>query len=208
MKSSETMCSGRCRGMTLLEVLIVLATILILIGAVLTAGKMLQQRAAADLTASLLEVLDTALQQYYDDFGKFPYLTVKDITGDTVADPYGRAHLEYDLGGTLPPDVFSADLPEPLAAVSSTELYYFLSRNPSSRMIANAISDSLITSKLTGGTAVVLNLPGNQTIDLPRYIDAWQMSVRYDYVSGAGFPILTSAGPDRTFDTADDITNK
>jgi len=59
-------------GMTLLEVLIVLSTIMILAGAVLVGGKTLRQRADERLTRSLLEVLNTALQVYYDENGTFP----------------------------------------------------------------------------------------------------------------------------------------
>lgn len=58
--------------MTLLEVLIVMAMILILAGAVVTIGRTIRQRAEADLTRSLLEVLTTALQVYYDENGSFP----------------------------------------------------------------------------------------------------------------------------------------
>jgi type II secretory pathway pseudopilin PulG len=64
--------SDRRAGMTLLEVLIVLSTILILAGAIAVVGKTIRQRADEDLTRSLLEVLNTALQVYYDEHGTFP----------------------------------------------------------------------------------------------------------------------------------------
>ncbi len=202
----------RQSGMTLIEVLIVLATILILVGAVITVGKTLQQRAAVDLTKSLLEVLDTALQQYYDDFGKFPFIA--DLT-------FNESRLEdVDVlnGQVSPPD----DLREirnvkgtliTYSTASSAALFYYLDRNPDSRKIAAAVSNVLITNKGYSGSPVTLTfnpLPP-QTIDLPRYIDSWGTSLRYVYAAGAAFPVLTSAGPDKVFDAPydqDNITNQ
>ncbi|MCE5184727.1 MAG: type II secretion system GspH family protein [Planctomycetaceae bacterium] len=211
MKSrAGTIRSGRS-GMTLMEIMVVLAIILILISVVVTAGKSLQERAAVDLTRSMFEVLDTALQQYYDDFSKFPFITHVDAANlvlDTDSDGYRLDAFigEYSISkGAFP-------LPtDPMCAAfeSSSALFYFLNKVPNSRKIAAAMSESLITSKDDGGMPIMITLDAtSETIDLPRYIDAWKTNIRYEYIDGTAFPVLTSAGPDKVFGTGDDITNK
>ena len=80
---------------------------------------------------------------------------------------------------------------------------------PNSRKIINAISATLIANKEPDGFAVQLEQPkgSGNLIDLPRFIDAWGTSIRYEYLPDTAFPILTSAGPDMTFGTPDDLTN-
>ncbi len=194
-------------GFSLLEMVVVVATILILAGALLGVGKYLKIRGSIDLTASELEVLSTALQQYYDDFGMFPFVTEKDITGDGTVDLYDEFHLEYDLNGTVVPDnaIDNPDMDE--AAASSSALFYYLDRNPNSRMIVEALIDSLVTNKGVSGINLQMTLPSGQ-IDLLRFIDAWGTSIRYEYTDGTAFPTLTSAGPDAVFDTPDDVTSQ
>lgn len=190
--------------MTLLEVVITLATILVLISALLGVGRYIKTRANIDLTESMLEVLSSALEQYYQDQAPnaFPFITEKDFTGDGVVDPYDLSHLEYDLGGAVAGFFLDED-------ASSAALFYFLNQYPSSRAIASAVSDTLITNKYVSGSDITFTFTlSGITIDLPWYIDPWGMSIRYVYLPGTAFPTLTSAGPDRVFDTPDDITNK
>lgn len=202
----------RQSGFSLMEMVVVIATILILASVLLGVGKRLMIRANIDLTSSGLEVLNTALQQYYTDFGKFP-VTEKDITGDGIIDAYDESHLKYDLSGTVAPNGTIDDLinnrNDP-AAASSTALFYFLDQTSNSRMIVEALTDTLISSKDASGVAIKLRpaggaSDGSNDIDLPRFIDAWGTSIRYEYLNGTAFPTLTSAGPDKKFATPDDI---
>ncbi len=190
---------------SLIEMVVVLATILILAGAMLGVGRYLTIRANIDLTASELQVLTTALQQYYDDFEVFPIITEKDITGDGVIDPYDEFHLEYDFNGTVVPDNAIDNLDA--AAASSAAMFYFLRQNPNSRTIINAMTDSLVTNNGVSGVNLQITLLSGQ-IDLPRFIDAWGTSIRYEYTGGTAFPILSSAGPDEQFGTPDDVTSQ
>lgn len=206
----------RQSAFSLVEMVVVLATILILAGALLGVGRYLTVRANIDLTNSELEVIATALQQYYDDFEMFP-VTVKDYNSDGTPDPYDEKHLEYDLNGTVQPDnaideliaKVSSDIPaDSYAPASSSALFYFLDKNPNSRKIVEALTDSLISSKDVAGQSIQITLTATgQTIDLPRFIDAWGTSILYVYTDDTAFPILTSAGPDMTFGTPDDLTN-
>lgn len=211
--------SHKNSGMTLMEILVVLTIILILMGAVITAANALRRRAAVDLTQSMLDVLDLAIQQYYDDRGQFPFFTHddpdadgtytlrQDISGDNrLLDEFIGAYTP--VSGTIPPNP-TVD-PILLAFETSSALFYYLDRNTDSSQIAEAVSDSLITNKDATGTGVTITIQTlpPKTIDLPRYIDAWQTSIRYQYRTGAAFPVLTSAGPDKKMDTADDVTNE
>jgi prepilin-type N-terminal cleavage/methylation domain-containing protein len=194
---------------SLVELIVVLAVILILAGTLLGVGKYLMVRANADLTASELEVIATALQQYYDDFGKFPFFTM-DNTGAYVTDADGSGFLLDEYMNIVGYTVFQGDIPVPandLGFDSSAALFYFLDKNPNSRKIVEALTDSLISSKDTSGQSIQITLAAGQTIDLPRFIDPWGTSIRYEYIDGTAFPKLTSAGPDMTFGTPDDIVN-
>jgi prepilin-type N-terminal cleavage/methylation domain-containing protein len=93
------------------------------------------------------------------------------------------------------------------AAAHSEFLYGELYSVPDSRKVLEEISDSLIKNEYPPGV-----LPNNT---FPEIYDPWQVNskeyrraVDYIYVSGDNFPELVSAGPDRNFGTADDITNK
>ncbi len=205
---------------SLIEMVVVLATILILAGALLSVGKYLIVRANADLTTSGLEVIATALQQYYDDFEAFPFDT-PDTNGNGVfGDDYQVADLENGLqgivSGVLPVYEAVNPLPPPdtvlVSSASSSALFYYLDKNPNSRKIIEVMVGSLISNKDAAGQPIKLRpaggaADGSNDIDLPRFVDAWGISIRYEYLDGTAFPKLTSAGPDMTFGTPDDIVN-
>jgi prepilin-type N-terminal cleavage/methylation domain-containing protein len=98
---------------------------------------------------------------------------------------------------------FTGSFPEQLeknfvnAAAHSEYLYQELSSIPNSRKILETINNSLIENKY--GTA--------QTP--PEIHDPWGTALDYRYVRAIdNFPELISAGPDRNFNTADDISNR
>lgn len=82
------------------------------------------------------------------------------------------------------------------AAAHSEYLYRELDSIPSSRQVSEKISNSLIKNKF--GAA---DTP-------PEFYDLWGMVLEYRYVQGDNFPLLLSAGPDRTFGTGDDVTSR
>lgn len=205
----------RQSAFSLVEMVVVLAVILILAGALLGVGRYLTVRASVDLTKSQLEIIATALQQYYDDFDKFPFDTPDTNGNGFFGDDYLVADLEAGLqgvvSGTLPDYEAINSTPPPdtfvISSASSAALFYYLDKNPNSRKIVEALTDSLISSMLTADQTIQIALTAGQTIDLPRFIDAWGTSIRYEYIDGTAFPTLTSAGPDMTFGTDDDIVN-
>jgi len=195
--------------MSLMELLVALAVILILISTLIGVGSHVKTRANLDLTKAMLETLSTALAQYHSDFGDFPFDT--DTNGNGVMDDdYFEADLLVDLNGTVAP-VDSLKEKDGngnwIPTASSAALFYFLDKNPSSRAIVEAVPNSLVTNKDDSGAAIQIDI-GGTVYDLPRYIDPWKISIRYEYLTGTAFPTLTSAGPDKVFDTPDDITSK
>ena len=202
-------------GMSLMEVLVALAVILILISTLIGVGSYVKTRANLDLTKASIETLCTALAQYHSDFGDFPFDTQTGIDTTPVdgKEDYLLVHLEADLGGAvagsglLEKDGNGTDV----STASSAALFYFLDKNPSSRVTVENVANTLVTNKDDSGVDITLEkLPvgSGVIIDLPRYIDPWGTSIRYEYLPGTAFPTLTSAGPDKIFDTPDDITSK
>lgn len=82
------------------------------------------------------------------------------------------------------------------ALIHSEYLYRELDLMPESRKILGAVTESLIKNEYG-------------TIDTqPEIYDPWGIVMDYIYVPGDNFPELLSAGPDKIFGTADDISNK
>jgi prepilin-type N-terminal cleavage/methylation domain-containing protein len=207
--------SNKQKAFTLIEVLVTLAVILILAGALVGGGKYLKTQAERQLTAGEIEIISTALEQYYDAYKKFPFSN-RDIdpTPDGKPDSYTKLHLEWDIAGTVSPASLTMEEKAGdntfVSYASSAALFYYLDQNKDCRQIIEAIASRLITNKdaLTGAALTIT--VGGTPVDLPRFIDAWGMSLRYEYMSGYGyaFPVITSAGPDKTFDTTDDLTSR
>jgi prepilin-type N-terminal cleavage/methylation domain-containing protein len=82
------------------------------------------------------------------------------------------------------------------AVMHSEYLWRELYSIPDSRKILEKISDSFIKNKF--GAA---DTP-------PEIYDPWATVLDYRYFPGDNFPELISAGPDRIFGTADDITSR
>ena len=82
------------------------------------------------------------------------------------------------------------------ATIHSEYLYGELSSIPSVRKILAKLDKSSIENKY--GTS-------DTTAEL---YDPWGTVIDYRYISGENFPLLVSAGPDKTFGTADDINNR
>jgi prepilin-type N-terminal cleavage/methylation domain-containing protein len=117
----------------------------------------------------------------------------------------------------------------------SEALYFILSQIPDCRTTLDKIDKLLLTNKgkdkVTDITITIQFATTSTTYPFTRIIDPWGTTLRYDYYldfadylieypSGTWtnylvyrdsakktFPVITSAGPDKQFDTADDISN-
>ena len=86
------------------------------------------------------------------------------------------------------------------AAAHSEYLYNELNSVPDSRSILERINNSLIENKYrAAGTPI-----GTK----PEIYDPWGTTLDYRYTPGENFPLMVSAGPDKKFGTADDISSK
>jgi prepilin-type N-terminal cleavage/methylation domain-containing protein len=143
-------------GMTLVEMLIVVAMIATIVIAVAARiGSQVKEKGLQNI----FSLLESALQEYYEYWNVFP-------------DPNKPPYLTH-----------------------SAALYGQLQGTPSSRKILENIDTSLIK-----------NNPA--AVGMPQIYDVWGILLDYRYVPGDTFPELISAGPDKAFATADDISSK
>ena len=102
-------------------------------------------------------------------------------------------YKEYDRDGEFPPDAGGGVGDEWLR---SEGLYYELNRFPVSRKMLEKLNASLIQNNFGG-------------VSPPEIYDPWDRVLDYRYVPGVDhYPEIKSAGPDKTFGTADDINSK
>ena len=146
-------------GMTLVEMLIVVAMIAMLATIVIAVAARIGSQAKEKGLQNVFSLLESALQEYYEYWNVFP-------------DPNKPSYLTH-----------------------SAALYGQLQATPSSRKILENIDTSLIK-----------NNPA--AVDMPQIYDVWAILLDYRYVPGDTFPELISAGPDKMFATADDISSK
>jgi prepilin-type N-terminal cleavage/methylation domain-containing protein len=198
------MSTDRKKAFTLIEVLVTLAIILILAGTMITAGKYLRVRAERQLTQSAIEVICTALQQYYDQTGSFP--PVVDNAAALKTAIFGSASpLTITVSRGTHPVPDSNPMTEDTGTVfwRSESLFYFLERIPQSKAILNGLSNQMLSNKDKTGIGLQVEIPtGGTTYDWVRFVDTWGTSLNYTYTVGDVFPVLTSAGPDKIFKTA------
>ncbi len=200
----------RQNGMTLVEVLVTLAVVLILVGVLSGLGVHLKRQSEIRLTESMIAVLQMAIEQYYSDYSTYvpqvntqtEFATAAGVAATTIRPP--AVHLSGSVEGP---------------AWSSEALYYFLNRSPNAAAILGALMDQAVSNKDASGRPLVIEIPtGGTAYDLIRFVDAWGMPIRYEYTPKDPadpsapyhqFPFLTSAGPDKDFTTTDDnITNQ
>jgi prepilin-type N-terminal cleavage/methylation domain-containing protein len=201
---------AKTKGFSTVEVLTVIAILAILASILLGVGKRLQAQAEEKLARSMIDILVSALEQYYDYHGVFPF---------NAGFVYGEADFEDDVVDTAAGDTVvltNGTPPDPVIDPdhgfwSSSALYYFLSRTPPSRQIIETLTDRLISSKDLGGDNLIIEItigsnPAYQ-VDLIRFIDPWGKSIQYTY-SGDNFPLIVCAGPDGEWDTGDEIDSR
>ena len=154
MKSQESK-----YGITLVEMLIVVAVIAILATMVIAVAARIGSQTKEKGLENVFSVLESALQEYYEYWNVFP-------------DPNKPPYLTH-----------------------SAALYGQLQGTLSSCKILENIDRSLIKNNPSA-------------VDMPQIYDVWGTLLDYRYVPGDTFPELISAGPDRMFATADDISSK
>jgi prepilin-type N-terminal cleavage/methylation domain-containing protein len=193
-------------GLTLVEILVAVAIIAILAAGLYSVSNYLETQSKIKLAKSTIEILCTALEQYHDFNGKFPFEADKN---------YDRIRLEASDGDGLNGSVVD-DSGVPLSTAdyndvysSSEALYYFLNQFPAGKKIVDSINRSLLTNKGEKGKEYFIhsNITG-QCYPLIHIIDPWKYPLRYTYEQGDNFPLVISAGPDKDFNTPDNISSR
>ena len=175
-------------GFSTVELLTVIAILIVLASALLKIAKGVRTQAEQRLAYGQIDIIVTALQQYYDDETppQFPF-EADPLPPDEEEDPanpgqdndpcYITADLEADTGGTV--DLTSGTHEDEYS--SSEALFYFLDRSPNSSKIIGAMSNTLISNKDENGEELLITI-GGQPLSLVRFIDPWGKSLRYTYV--------------------------
>ena len=214
-------------GVTLVEILIVVAVIAILTTMVVGIATRISNQSKEQLTKNTFALLNAALGQFCD-YGynyKVPITAspperdfYRSLDFPLDCNGFDQARLEATLGsalGATGASIIPAGVHNDLNYSGSEALYLFLSRVPASRQTLDKIDDSLVTNEGFGKQPMNITI-GVKMYPLLRIIDPWGTTLHYDYYnewtldpkSKRTFPEITSAGPDRIFRTGDDITSR
>ena len=128
------------------------------------------------------------------------------------------ATLQSALGLSATPSIFISGGTYDPNFSGSEALYFILRQVPDCRATLDKIDKSLLTNKDPHGNSITITIGASPVLPFTRIIDPWGTALRYDYYQKDSswlpdlntkktFPVITSAGPDKQFDTADDISN-
>ena len=207
-------------GVTLVEILVVVAIIAILATMVISLAARIDSQGKERLTESTFALLDAALGEFQDygynyrdpDYDGFDFPL--DCNGfyageleDTLEDALGLGADTISISGGVHDPNYSG----------SEALYFFLSKVPESRKTLAKIDSSLITNEDSDGDNMEISVDGKE-YSLLRIIDPWGETLRYDYYDeddfplnpdeARTFPVIISSGPDGIFGTDDDIASR
>lgn len=185
-------------GVTLVEMLIVVAVIAVLVTMVIGIAARIDNKGKEQLTRSTFALLNAALGQFHDYGYRYPHPNYYDLKFPLDCNDISDADLINALGATASPTG---------GYLKSDVWYFFLSRAPASRKTLDRIDESLKQN-----TNIIFN---DKEYSLLRILDPWGTALRYrydyDYTSPEDkwtFPVITSAGADRVFGTGDDIAGR
>ncbi len=215
-------------GVTLVEILVVVVVIAILMAAVISVATRIDTQGKEQLTEHTIALLTAALGQF-GGFG-FTYDAPFDANFKFPLDcsNFSDAELETELGTALNTAVSIG----PVGIIQHNNeysgceaMYFLLSRVPESRQTLDRLDRKVVTNLDVDGKPMEITV-GSAVYPLFRVIDPWGKTLRYDYYnetppphslpkdvedmasSRKTFPVITSAGPDKKFDTDDDIKNR
>jgi len=162
------MADWKCkRGLTLIEILVVLGVIATLAAMVFVVTRRVESQSNESIVANAFALLNAAL----------------------------REHYEYEDAFPIQPDANPA--PSNMVALGHIRLMYA------------AFNNVPVCGEILKGIDNVLVQRQDKQPATARLYDPWGTPLNYIYAPGINtFPELVSAGPDRKFGTADDISSK
>ncbi len=183
-------------GVTLIEMLIVVAIIAILAALVITTAGRIEARAKEQLTESTIALITAAVEQFRDYDYQYPDALYSALKFPLDCNDIDVSYIEDALGATA-------------AGYVKNEVWCcFLSRVPECRKMLDKIAPSL-----KQGASITVGGIGR---DFLRIVDPWGKKIRYSYYydynlghrNSDTFPVITSAGPDRIYGNDDDISSR
>lgn len=202
-------------GLTLIEMLIVVAIVAILATMLIGIAGRISNQSKEQLTKNTFALLNAALGQFRDYEYRYKHPDYTDFKFPLDCNGLDELDIKEILGEALDVSI-EIDAPGHDKKYSGCEaLYFFLSQVPEGRRTLDRIDSSLITDEGTDGVSMKISID-DKDYPLLRIIDPWDKTLRYDYYnelnlnpdSKRSFPLITSAGPDGDFGTADDITSR
>jgi prepilin-type N-terminal cleavage/methylation domain-containing protein len=209
-------------GLTLIEMLIVVGIIALLTAMIIGIARRIDTQSKERLAENTTAIINTALGQFkdygydYNDVDYRGFVFPLDCSGFNVV--AAQNVLSTALGATV------MMTPDPNINFTGCEVMYFLlSQVPECRTTLDKIDKSLITNKGSNNQSMSIRItfPDTSFKDYPllRIIDPWKTTLRYDYYdetlnlngmkkSRRTFPVIISAGPDKVFNTSDDIRSR
>jgi len=212
-------------GFSLLEIMVVLVIIVITTMMALNLGPKFDLKIKKNQTSQLFLICNNALEI----FGQYEYgykdPNMKGLLYPIDCNGYDVTNLEQRIKEAANLATITIAGGQHDNEFSSSEvLYWLLNKVPQCKTVLASIDKKLITAVPFGepvNSDEVLTLAEDTQKPKPFYriIDPWGTPIRYDYYDetqlgnqwldmARTFPILTSAGPDEIFGTADDITSR
>lgn len=166
------------RGFTLVEMIIVVMVIAILVGVVIGVSKMVSARAAGEKTRMYMQTIMLAINTYHEATGDYP---AQETSIPAVPDDWYPRMRPWEKRDRMW-----------AAFCRNKKLYHQLIAVPSAQKKLTALPKDAVSNIYGYGENV--------------FVDGFETYMDYFETGGiAGSPVLISAGPDRTFDTEDDI---
>lgn len=206
--------------------LVVIAIIVILVTMVIGIAARINTQSKEQLTKNVFALLDAALWQFGDYGYNYSDPRFADFKFPLDCNGFSDTDLENELKDALGATSVSITGDHNDVYSGSEALYFFLSRVPESRKTLDKIDRKLVTNLGSDGQPIAITIvfgADSKEYPLLRVIDPWGITLRYSYYennkegpsssepeqsSPRIFPVITSAGPDRSFGTADDIASR
>jgi prepilin-type N-terminal cleavage/methylation domain-containing protein len=218
-------------GVTLIEMLVVVGIIAVLAGAVIALSLRLANQSKERLLANTFSLLDNALGQFYDYGFQYPS-PYADLQFPLDCNGFGYLALQTRLAEALGATSVKIDghneetETDPVKKRAYTQysgceaMYYLLSQVPECRPVLGRIDAASVTNKNMYDGDITITVGARPVEPLLRVVDPWGTTLKYDYydetqtnlarllTTRRAFPVLVSAGPDKQFGTADDISSQ
>ncbi len=209
-------------GLSLVEMLIVVAIIVLLTTMVIGLASRVTNQSKEQLTRNTIAIITAALGQFQDYSYHYKAAAYADFGFPLDCNDFLQTAIEMTLGNALGATVVISGGAPDISYSGSEALYVFLNQLPECRKTLDKIDESLITNLDSNKQPrnIEITYPGGvpEVNPLLRVIDPWGTTLKYDYYDEVlippdprqkrTFPIITSAGPDRKFGTADDISSR